>query len=182
MPSQLNEDVGEVLAAGHELLRDDAAVFGLSYAAEAAPAWVEDDGEVGRRICAKGQDGLGADLWWRVADVARICRRLSRCPRVADDVEELDHVERALATSRSVADQLPWPLPATCVRPDPLDEPVAVLVAAGPRRDLLDVAGHRLAAALDDPQWVDPDALAGWVDDAVLALRAYGLGLLATRV
>ncbi len=181
MASLHDHDVRDVLAAGHELLRDDAAVFGLSYAAEAAPAWVDDDGEVGRRICAKAPDALGAELWWRVAEVARICRRLSRCPR-RPEADELHHVEYALRTSLAVADDLPWPLPSACVRPDPLDEPAAVLAAAGPRRDLLDVAGHRLAAALDDPQWVDPDALAGWVDDAVLALRAYGLGLLAVRV
>jgi hypothetical protein len=181
MPRRHADDVHEVLAAGHELLRDDAAVFGLSYAAEAAPAWVEDDGEVGRRICAKAPDALGADLWWRVADIARICRMLSRCSGHQHS-DDLRHVEDGLRTSLSVADDLPWPLPATCTRPDPLDEPVSVIAAAGPRRDLLDVAGHRLAAALDDPQWVDPDALAGWVDDAVLALRAYGSGLLAVGV
>ncbi len=182
MARRSNHQLGDALSAGHALLRDDAAVFGFSHAAEAAPAWIEDDGEVGRRICAKVRDEIDADVWWRVAEVARLCRRVSGSS--TDGGQRLQQVKLALRASRSVARDLPAPLPLACALPghaSPADEPRAALVVAGPRRDLVDSAGHRLAAALDEPGWIDPDALAGWVDDAVLALRAYGAGLLAVH-
>lgn len=155
--------------APHGLLTDDDAVFGGGGPVEPPPAWVTCRGDVAQRILRKPPDPyFDSHVWYLLATIAGICRRLD--PTATDDDTD-DDTCTALIAAVAAKELLPRP-PASRRSHD------TVASAASPRLVWawlykLWAATSRLTDAIDDPLWTDPRALAGWVDDAVVALRGY---------
>jgi len=100
----------DVRAAGHGLLDDPEAVFGLGDDVFAEPpGWLAAPAEIRRRAAAKPtDDGVDATHWPGVAELAR------RCTKVADDLSDdgaapAGVVHRALTLSTALARRLPQP-------------------------------------------------------------------------
>ena len=188
----------DLAEAGHGALATPNAVFGLgSDPLAEPPAWLAEPAEVRRRLRAKpAEDGVPGMHWPGVVEFAR------QCAEVAADVTDegaapADVVHRALTLSTALARRLPKPpvaLVDTGAFP-PAAEVVAEhalecgqstpddLHSAGLYVDGSFLLGHwqdrlreqacRLADAVDDPWWTDPDALAGIVDDTRRVLAGY---------
>jgi hypothetical protein len=148
-------------------LFDDAAVFGLlSREAGAVPrldGWTAAD--VADCVVTKaGAGGLDDDGWWLVAEVAAGCETLAqmRASRAAETV-----CAQTFVAAWQLSLRLPHPprsLRTRHARRFPPGD--AYVLAALDVRD----AGTRLAVALADRGWLDGDALAGWVHDAMFGL------------
>jgi hypothetical protein len=164
------------LRARHGALTDDLAVFGTcaGAAGEPLPRWTTDVLEVRRRIARKAPDAVAIVCWDTVADLARHCHALTR--PYAPTSERRAAVRAAVAAARDLARSLPRP-------------PRALSTAAastaddewGPHVGAVEAAAAALCRAVDDPGWVDPEALAGWVADTTSALLAYRDGLRSGR-
>jgi hypothetical protein len=190
-------------AAGHGLLTDPGAVFGLGADMFADPPdWLAVPAEVRRRLAAKpAEDGVQSTYWPGIVELA------GSCVRVAADVRDcgaapIEEIHRALTLGTALARRLPRP-PVALVDVAAFPVPAAELIEAGLSRvdgsevepgsagpavtgfpiDLTYLLGYwqdrlreqacRLADAIDDRWWTDPDALAGTVDDVRRVLAAY---------
>lgn len=156
------------------ILTHPFALFGTNgaVASEPPPLWLDDDAEIASRLARKSdQDVFTRAVWLLVADVARGCGMLLR-PR--EPFEPLPR--RTVSDLRRTASALARRLPAP--RASYLDlGPVAIdavdLLVWGPPTGAIELAAVNLARAIDDCGWVDPEALAGWVADAITALAHY---------
>ncbi|MEN3357524.1 MAG: hypothetical protein V7637_1506 [Mycobacteriales bacterium] len=188
----------DVRAAGHGLLTDPAAVFGLGSDMFAdPPGWLASRAEVNRRLAAKpAEDGVNPTHWPGVVELARCCGA------VADDVSDcgaapVEVIHRALTLSTALSRRLPHPpvalvdaaaFPASAVdlfesgligaedadAPDgPVGIPVGHTYLLNYWQDRLREQACRLADMIGDQFWTDPDALAGIVDDTRRVLAAY---------
>lgn len=144
---------------------------------EQPPAWVTDDGEVGRRIVRRQADSVGAEVWWGVAEAARCCRALTG-GAAGPALAQLRLAATAIRETSNVALLLPFALPLVQGGPPTWAEPAHQLVAWGPRTDVVNTTAAALCAELDSTEWTCPDRLAGLVDDLLLALDAYLRALL----
>jgi hypothetical protein len=195
--------LADLEAAGHGLLTDPSAVFGLGVDTLAdPPGWLAVPAEVRHRLAAKpADDGVHGSHWPGVVELAR------SCAEVAGDVSDagaapLVAIHRALTLGTALSRRLPRP-PIALVDAAAFPLPVAELVetrlsgsggtgdtpeAAGPVsmefpightyllgywQDRLREQACRLADAIGDRWWTDPDALAGMVDDTRRVLAAY---------
>jgi hypothetical protein len=209
----------DLQAAGHGLLTDPAAVFGLGADMFAdPPEWLTVPAEVRRRLAAKpADDGVLASYWPGIVELARCCTQ------VADDVSDggtapVEAIHRALTLGTALARRLPRP-PVALVDAAAFPVPAAELIetgligsaegwasgsaegwasgstggwddceSTGPAsvglpightyllgywQDRLRDQACRLADAIGDRWWTDPDALAGMVDDTRRVLAAY---------
>ncbi len=139
---------------------------------EQPPAWVTDDGEVGRRIVRRRSDSVGAEVWWAVAEAVRRCREVTG----GDDQSPYARyraVSDALHATLDLAMLLPFALPLVEGGPPTWIEPAEQLLEWGPRTDVVNTTASALCAELDGDDWTCPDRLAGLVDDVVLALDTY---------
>lgn len=164
---------------------------------ESPPDWIEDDGQVGRRIVRRRHDVLTeedllvldadlraretavvwADIWWELAEVVRHCRALTSCVAGTPIPDQLRRAAAAQVRVRGLAALLP-PAPPPVRLWEPIgDQTTADLAAWGPRRDVVNTLASTMCDELDDPSWTCPLYLAGIVDDLRLALRAYASGL-----
>ena len=182
--------------AGQGAQTDAAAVFGLGGAAFVEPpAWLRDQAAVRRRLNAKpADDGISATHWPGVVELARQCASVAGT--VTDDGSApAGTVHRALTLSTALARRLPKPPTALLdadafpAKPDAAEDrleesddalrgPVGLGGAdpsclLGHWQDRLREETCRLADAVDDRWWTDPDALAGVVDDTRRVLAAY---------
>jgi hypothetical protein len=192
----------DMLAAGHGLVADPVAVFGLGADVFAEPPrWLAVPEEVHRRLAAKpADDGVNRTRWPGIVELAR------SCAEVSDDVTDsgaapVEVIHRALTLGTALARRLPRPpvalldaaafppataeLVETTLAQDPSpstrdSQPPERLSARidqsyllGYWQDLLREQACRLADAIDDRFWTDPDALAGIVDDIRRVLAAY---------
>jgi hypothetical protein len=192
----------DLRAAGHGLLTDPGAVFGLTADMFAdPPGWLAKPAEVRRRLAAKPtEDGVNPTHWPGIVELAR------NCVEVADDVSDcgaapIEAIHRALTLGTALARRLPKPpvaLVDAAAFPVPAVELIETGLLRGDAADILNAPepasaglpfGHsylvgywqdrlreqacRLADAIGDRWWTDPDALAGVVDDARRVLAAY---------
>ncbi len=160
--------------ARHGGLTDDAAVYGLADSFTLVPHWLTEPAEVSRRVVRK--TSLDPDVSWRVVTLLQLCAGLVTCPahRAAPLLRD------ALRASVDLAEHLPDPLPPVAERRYGAAQPAPDPHTAGQRTNHLQHVVVQLAGTLDDPDWTDPDVLAGLVDDAMITLVAYAaaLGLL----
>lgn len=143
------------------------AVFGCTpgYVSDPVPAWILDPVAVRRRLTHKDDSDLGPDVWNWIAALAAHSAELLR-PRATTLIptETLD----AALTAHAEASRLLRPAPPALLEYAPdLVGPVTVEHLAA---SALEAATVRLCDAIDDPQWTDPDALAGHLNDAGRAL------------
>ena len=195
------DGLDDLRGAGHGMLTDQAAVFGLGADMFAdPPGWLADPVEVHRRLAAKpAEDGVKPTHWPGVVELTRCCAA------VADDVRDcgaapIEVIHRALTLSTALSRRLPRP-PIALVDAAAFPAPTAELIESGliryagpdadlPRPGLAGLSiGHtyllnywqdrlreqacRLADTIGDRFWTDPDALAGLVDDTRRVLAAY---------
>lgn len=140
---------------------------------EPPPAWIDDDGQVGRRIVRRRYDTAGPDVWWRLAEAIRRCRRLS-ISSTEPPLRLLAHTNVALRNLNRAALLLPEPLTPCHEAWLPLwQQPLDELLEWGPRPELVATLATALCGELDDGDWTCPDRLAGLVDDLRMALGAY---------
>ncbi len=140
---------------------------------ELPPAWIDDDGQVGRRIVRRRYDTAGPDVWWRVAEAIRQCRTLFVRPPDSP-LRLLAHANAALRNLNRAAILLPPPMPPCYEAWLPLwQQPLDELLEWGPRPELVATLATALCGELDDADWTCPDRLAGLVDDLRVALGAY---------
>jgi hypothetical protein len=192
------DGLDDLRGAGHGQLTDPAAVFGLGADMFADPPdWLASGAEVDRRLAAKpAEDGVNPTHWPGVVELARCCAD------VADDVTDsgaapVEVIHRALTLSTALSRRLPRP-PVALVDAAAFPASAAELVESGLIRsadrdlpagpvglpygaayllnywqDRLREQACRLADAIGDRYWTDPDALAGVVDDTRRVLAAY---------
>jgi hypothetical protein len=151
-------------------LYDDAALFGLTASSASSygvGGWTID--EVAAFVAAKPrEDAISSDTWWDVATVALGCAELARMS-TADSAATL--CMETLETAWLLSSLLPPVLPsvravsaaATGLESDPAADYTTTALD-------LTAAAAALGSMLAEPTWTDPDALAGWTYDAILAL------------
>lgn len=145
---------------------------------EPPPAWIEDDGQVGRRIVRRRHDVLRAEVWWAVAEAVRRCRALTGAGPEAP-MRQFVRVTNALRDVGVLAGLLPPAMAPALPFWLPMGEqPFEDLVEWGPRPDLVDTLASAMCDELDMEDYTCPDRLAGLVDDLRLALDVYRSGVL----
>jgi hypothetical protein len=177
-------------------------VFGLGADRFAdPPEWLAVPAEVRRRLAAKpADDGVLASYWPGIVELARCCTQVA--DDVSDGgTAPVEAIHRALTLGTALARRLPrppvalvdaaaFPVPAAelietgltgsagwddreSTRPASMGLPIGHTYLLGYWQDRLRDQACRLADAIGDRWWTDPDALAGMVDDTRQVLAAY---------
>jgi hypothetical protein len=161
----------------------DPSVFGVGSGGRVPPRWIADDAAVGRRITAKRDDQVGAEVWWHIAEAVRRCVELTGEPRlpIASAKARVRATVAALVALDAAASGADLPLPQlpVCAWPPVRPQSLHDLRAFGPRTDLVDEAAAELCVALDAPAWTCPHALAGRIDDLRLVVHDFARNLVA---
>lgn len=161
------------LSTQRGVLSDPFAVFGSNGASanEPPPAWLDDDDEIAIRLGRKtNEPPMTAAVWRAVADVARGCVVVLYRPpwEFAPQRTVLETRRRAASLARL----LPAPRVAS-LGPRPTGFDPAEVAGWRPPTGAVELAAVNLARAVDDDEWTDPEAVAGWVADALDALAYY---------
>lgn len=131
-------------------------------------SWIDDDREVVRRALARQDDPLFADLWWDVALIARLLKRLT-CGAQGRVAVLTAHA--AAIAADDVLRRLPPPAVGDFRCPPPR-APLSELRALGPSVEGLRRLSEALCGDLDQP-WSCPDRLAGLLTDVQDELLVY---------
>lgn len=134
-----------------------------STTSRAGSDWIDDDAAVGRRVVRKVGDEVTPDIWWRLVEALRACRRVTE-RGVQDCALRTGELHRAIRALAIVGARLPVPLPpVTGVEASELTDHVAIWLT-------VDSLVAMLSEELTEPGWTCRQRIAGFVEDLRIVL------------